>query len=106
MDWKIMIIWALVLFGAAMIVIGIMEFFKIQKGVGLESNDPRVLSLQKTQSIVDATSGLIYTVLGVLGVTKQVDLQIIYGLVFVVAIVKKVVDTGIKSKIYRINDED
>ena len=72
----------------------------------MESNDPRVLRLQKTQSMVDAASGLIYSVLGVLGVTKRVDLQIIYGLVFAIAIVKKIVDTMIKSKIYRINDED
>lgn len=106
MDWQVMIIWALVLFGAAMIVIGGMEFFKIRKGVGLESDDPRVLSLLTTQSMVDAGSGLVYTVLGILGVTEQVDLQVIYGLVFAFAIIKKIVDTVIRSKIHRIEEED
>jgi hypothetical protein len=99
MNTQMMIIWALVLFGGAMIVIGVMEFVKKSRSASAHTEDPQVLQLGIQQSLVDATSGVIYVILGVMGITDKMDLQLVYGLVFVIAIVKKVIDTVIKSKI-------
>lgn len=110
MDIQRIIVWALILFGIGMLVIGVMEFGKVVKSDkaeyrDLEYDDPRILKLILIQSIIDAVTGALYVFLGALGIMNILDLQIVYGLVFAFAIIKKIVDTGIKTKINKIDWE-
>ncbi|QSX08789.1 hypothetical protein J0B03_01475 [Alkalibacter rhizosphaerae] len=106
MEMQEVIIWALILFGAAMIVIGIMDYTKKMKDENPEFDNPRIKQLQMNQSLVDAASGVLYVLLGYMGISSRLDLQLVYALVFGFAIIKKIIDTMIKSKVNRLIDEE
>lgn len=110
MDIQRIIVWALILFGIGMIVIGVMEFGKVAKSDKAEYRDmeydnPRILKLIMIQSIIDSAAGILYVLLGALGILNILELQIVYALVFIFAIIKKITDTMIKSKINKIDWE-
>ncbi|MBF7095900.1 hypothetical protein [Alkalibacter mobilis] len=107
MDIQKILVWALVVFGTAMIIIGIMDFYKgLKVDEEDEEDNEQVKKLKLIQHLLDAFSGFVYAVLGTMALTKTIEVQLVYGLVFIYAIIKKIIDVLIKKKIHKIYEEE